>query len=236
MDDSNIKDTGGIKKFLKGASGIRISVALREEKYRWITTVLRRFSYFKLRKKEKTTVKKYMIYMTGFSDAQITRLIAEERNYGGIGLRAGSRHCFARTYTKADIELLAETDNLHERLSGPATKRLFQRAYEVCGDSLLCLRPSGTSAGLAEGARGGDCDNTQSRVFAASSGRKGFGGRQAKTLGLNSRYLCVARVKTSPLASIPAIFRWSRDFSPRTARSAARRVRKYRFGGMARQP
>lgn len=135
MDDSNIKDIGGIKKFLKGASGIRISGVLREEKYRWITRVLGRFSYFKLRKKEKTVVKKYMIYMTGFSDAQITRLIAEERNYGGIGLRAGSRHCFARTYTKADIELLAETDNLHERLSGPATKRLFQRAYEVYGDA-----------------------------------------------------------------------------------------------------
>jgi hypothetical protein len=73
--------------------------------------------------------------MTGFSDSQMTRLIADKLKYGKIGLRIGSRSCFPRTYTPADIELLAETDNLHERLSGPATKKLFQRAYEVYGDA-----------------------------------------------------------------------------------------------------
>ena len=134
MDDSGIKDIAGIKKFLKGSCGIKLNGISRGEKYRWITEVLGRFVYFELRKKDKSLVKKYMLRMTGFSDAQITRLIADERRYGKIGLRNGSRHCFTRVYTKHDIELLAETDNLHERLSGPATKKLFQRAYELYGD------------------------------------------------------------------------------------------------------
>lgn len=134
MDDSGIKDITGIKKFLKGSCGIKLNGILRKEKYRWISEALGRFVYSKLRKKDKSLVKKYMLRMTGFSDAQITRLIADKRQYGKIELLNGSRHCFARIYTKHDIELLAETDNLHERLSGPATKKLFQRAYEVFGD------------------------------------------------------------------------------------------------------
>jgi hypothetical protein len=135
MDDSGIKDIAGIKKFLKGLHGIKLNGVSREEKYRWITAALRRFAYFKQRKKDKNVVKSYMLRMTGFSDAQMTRLIADQRRDGRIGLRTGSRHCFARVYIKQDIELLAETDNLHERLSGPATKELFQRAYAVYGDA-----------------------------------------------------------------------------------------------------
>lgn len=134
MNDSGIQDIAGIKRFLKGSGDLKLSGVMQDEKYSWIETVLKRFGYFKLPKKEKSLVKTYMLRITGISDAQMTRLIAEKRDHGKIGLRTGRRHCFTRTYTKADIELLAETDNLHERLSGPATKNLFQRAYEVFGD------------------------------------------------------------------------------------------------------
>lgn len=72
--------------------------------------------------------------MTGFSDAQMTRLIARNRTQGRIAPQRGARHSFPRWYTKLDVELLAEMDNLHERLSGPATKKLFQRAYELYDD------------------------------------------------------------------------------------------------------
>ena len=33
-----------------------------------------------------------------------------------------------------DVALLAEVDRAHERLSGPATRHIFQRAYEQYGD------------------------------------------------------------------------------------------------------
>jgi len=96
MDDSGIKDIAGIKRFLKGSRGIKLSGVSREEKCRWITAALRRFAYFKQRKKDKNAVKSYMLRMTGFPDAQMTRLIGDQRQDGRIGLRTGSRHCFAR--------------------------------------------------------------------------------------------------------------------------------------------
>lgn len=135
MDDSGITDIAGIRRFLKGIGGLKLEGIAQAEQYRWIGETLDRFKYFELRKKDKNAVKQYLMRMTGLSDAQITRLISRKRNYGDIGLRRGARHCFVRTYTKADIELLAETDNLHERLSGPATRKLFQRAYDVFGDA-----------------------------------------------------------------------------------------------------
>jgi len=46
----------------------------------------------------------------------------------------GSRTSFARTYTSADVLLLARTDTLHGTLSGLATKKLMEHAFQVFGD------------------------------------------------------------------------------------------------------
>ena len=45
------------------------------------------------------------------------------------------RHRFPRKYTPADVILLAKTDQLHGCLSGPATKKIMEREYEVYGHS-----------------------------------------------------------------------------------------------------
>mgnify|MGYP005853410607 CR=1 FL=1 len=42
---------------------------------------------------------------------------------------------FARRYTPADVRLLAELDALHGTLSGPATRKLCERACTVFGDA-----------------------------------------------------------------------------------------------------
>lgn len=134
MDDSKITDIAGIRKFLKGSVGLKLKGRSREGKYAWLDRTLRRFGYFKLRKKAKALVKLYLRRITGYSDAQLTRLIACKRLHGSIAAARPARHRFCRRYTPEDIALLAETDNLHYRLSGPATKALFQRAYAVYRD------------------------------------------------------------------------------------------------------
>ena len=68
-----------------------------------------------------------MMLITGFSKAQLERLIKQQLGTGGIKAAWGTRNKFPAIYTKEDIELLAETDNLHERLAGPATKNILER-------------------------------------------------------------------------------------------------------------
>lgn len=79
-------------------------------------------------------VKAYLRRMSGFSRAQLTRLISHLGRGEKLGEASARRNRFAEKYTKKDRELLAQTDNAHERLSGPATKALFQRQYEVFKD------------------------------------------------------------------------------------------------------
>ncbi len=48
---------------------------------------------------------------------------------GEMRRREYRRHRFAMKYTVRDMELLARTDELHETLSGPATRKILQREY-----------------------------------------------------------------------------------------------------------
>ena len=95
---------------------------------------LKRTNYFKLRKKDKGPVREYMERMTGYSWSHLKRLIAQYREKRWIGKTASNRHTFAKKYTQNDILLLAQTDEAHQTLSGPTSKKLFERAYQIYGD------------------------------------------------------------------------------------------------------
>jgi hypothetical protein len=45
------------------------------------------------------------------------------------------RQPFPRRYTEADVRQLVALDRLHGQLSGPATKKLAERAFQVFGDA-----------------------------------------------------------------------------------------------------
>lgn len=122
-----------IKEFIKVSKDIEFRGARRKEKYAWIEEVLLRFRYFSLTKREKSVLKQYIMKMTGFSDAQLTRLIAKKKKVGKILADTTTRHRFPKKYTPEDVARLIETDNAHHRLSGPATKKIFERAFVLFG-------------------------------------------------------------------------------------------------------
>ncbi len=133
MDDSRIISITQIKEFLKLNGGIQFKSVSRKEKYQWIENVLSRFRYFRLRKKDKTDVKKYAIQITGLSGDRLTKLISRKRKTGKIFLMSTRRHRFPRKYAPKDVTLLVRTDNAHLRLSGPATKKIMERECVVFG-------------------------------------------------------------------------------------------------------
>jgi len=134
MDDSQITTLEQIRKVLESSQGIAFKGMGREQRYRWIETVVKRFDYFELGRKGKGLLKAYLQRLSGFSRAQVTRLLSRELMQGTIGLLQGRRNRFATKYTAGDKGLLAQTDNAHGRMSGPATKRIMERAYAIYGD------------------------------------------------------------------------------------------------------
>src|SRR5487761_2104553 len=133
MEDSGIRTLKEIGRFLKSTASLEFSGVSRDEKYAWVEGTIKRFKYFSLSKKDKGIVRQYMRHISGFSRAQTTRLISRALKEGrlkpadGLGLRVRTKD------TPADLYLLARTDNAHERLSGPATRRIFERQY-AAGD------------------------------------------------------------------------------------------------------
>ena len=121
--------------FLEGTAEGSVLIPDREEAYEHIGRVLRRFSYWRLGKPDKGLVKRYLERTTGLSRAQLTRLVKRYLAAGELGDgRRGAGRRFPRKYRPEDIELLAETDELHGTLSGPATLAICKRAWELFGD------------------------------------------------------------------------------------------------------
>jgi len=135
MDDSQIKTLEQIRLVLKSSRDIDFKGLSRDGRYAWIEGVLNRFNYFSLGKKEKGVIKAYILRMTGLSRAQLTRLVAKKLSNGSVKTGIARRNCFKKKYTIFDKELLAQTDNAHGRLSGPATRRIFDRQYAIYGDN-----------------------------------------------------------------------------------------------------
>jgi transposase InsO family protein len=122
-----------IQSFLKASEGIRFEGESRQQVYHWIEQVLRQQQYAQQGRAARGLLRRYLGKMTGLSRAQVTRLIARYRAQGEIQPVAYRRHRFPQRYTRADVELLATVDEAHESLSGPATRRILQRAYEQYG-------------------------------------------------------------------------------------------------------
>jgi len=133
MNDGKLQTVEQVRQFLEGSEALEFRGLSAEEKYKWTETVLVRFSYLRLKKAEKGVIRQYIQKVTGYSRAQVSRLIREYKRTGWLKKTEYRRHQFPRKYTPSDVILLARTDEWHGWLSGPATKKVMEREYEVYG-------------------------------------------------------------------------------------------------------
>jgi transposase InsO family protein len=135
MDNPEKLSLEQVQAFLEASQEIRFQANNRRESYEWVERTLRQYRYGELKRGDKGLVRRYIAKMTGLSRAQMTRLIGCYQQGGAVQLRRYQRHRFAKRYTPADIELLAEVDEAHQSLSGPATQKILQRAFHEFHDA-----------------------------------------------------------------------------------------------------
>lgn len=133
MNDSRLVSIAQLTNFLKVGAEISFRGQSRDEVYPWIDGILNRFRYSWIRKKDKTIVKAYLRKMTGYSDAQITRLIAKKKETGTIKTSETKKNSFPKVYNPVDVGLLIKVDLAHGRLAGIATKQILEREYAMYG-------------------------------------------------------------------------------------------------------
>jgi transposase InsO family protein len=146
MQNAETLNPSQISEFLKLGEEISFAGQSRAEKYAFAQRLLVAREYASQGKKERGIIGAYLSKVTGLSVPQTARLIQMYRETGVVELKPQLRHEFRRTYTDADIALLAELDRAHERMSGPATRCILQREYERFG-KLEYVRLAGISVG-----------------------------------------------------------------------------------------
>jgi hypothetical protein len=135
MNEAKLQTVAQIKVFLEGTHDVALKVP-KAERYGFIERALKRFSYAPLSRHDKGVVLRYLEHMTGLSRQQVTRLVRHYRKHGRVTRRRSvPRNGFSRRFDATDVALLAEMDALHGTLSGPATKKLMERALLVFGDA-----------------------------------------------------------------------------------------------------
>jgi hypothetical protein len=121
MDDSEATSLEQIRTFVAGSAPVQFSGQRRAEVYGWVEKTLVRLQYASLERPVKGLVRRYIARMTGFSRAQVTRLITGHRKTGRVRAAAYQRTRFATRYTPADLELLAYVDKAHGNLKSSAS-------------------------------------------------------------------------------------------------------------------
>ena len=136
MNEAQVCSLEQVRQVLAGTQALEFRQADDDEgRYAWVESVLGRLNYRVLPRGDRGLVLAYLQRLSGYSRAQITRLVS--RWVDGKRLVKEYRapeHAFARRYTPADVALLAEVDRAMNTLSGPATACVLRRQRDVFGD------------------------------------------------------------------------------------------------------
>ena len=136
MNETQVRSLEQVRQVLQGTQALQLSFAQPEERYAWIAQVLQRLGYRRLGRSDRGTVLAYLQRLSGYSRAQVTRVVARWKS--GQPLVKNYRapeHAFARRYSSADIALLAQVDQAMGTLSGPATACVLRRQRDLFNDS-----------------------------------------------------------------------------------------------------
>ena len=125
-----------VRAFLDGAADVAFTPVDSSDRHAWLAAMLRQFGYRQRSRADKGLLRAYAGKVTGYSRAQVARLLAQWCQHGSLRDRRGPpAKAFTRRYTDEDVRLLAEIDRLHDQLSGPATRMIAQRMHRTFGEA-----------------------------------------------------------------------------------------------------
>jgi len=118
-----------IRAFVEASDEVGFKGVNREEVQGWVNRTLGQQRYVELKRRSRGLVRRYVEKRTGMSRAQITPFITMYLEGETVQRKPHRRRRFPQRYTRTDIDLLEAVDEAHQTLSGPATRKILQRAY-----------------------------------------------------------------------------------------------------------
>jgi transposase InsO family protein len=136
MNEAQVRTLEQVRQVLAGTTAMEFQAAADDAgRYAWVESVLKRFDYRRLARAERGPVLAYLQRLSGYSRAQITRLVSRWDAGKALVKHYGAPpRPFTRVYTPADVALLADVDRTMGTLSGPATACVLRRQRDVFAD------------------------------------------------------------------------------------------------------
>jgi hypothetical protein len=111
MNEAQVRTLEQVRQVLAGTQAMEFQAAADDtDRYAWIQSVLERFDYRRLGRVDRGPVLAYLQRLSGYSRAQITRLVSRWDVEPLVKNDHPPRHPFARLYTAVDVALLADVD------------------------------------------------------------------------------------------------------------------------------
>ena len=126
-----------VAAFLEAKGPVEYQPSDRTGAYQFVARTLARLGYYAPDRPSKALVKRILAKTTGYSRAQLTRLIRQHRKTGRVEDRRDGNQGrpFERIYTPADVRLLAQVDADLGQMSGLATRVVLHREFHVFGNA-----------------------------------------------------------------------------------------------------
>lgn len=136
LNETRVRTVEQVRAILEGTESLEFLVPTGTyARCAWIASVLGRLHYRQMKRANRGLVLRYLGRFSGFSRAHVNRLV---RRWLGrqklVRPKGAPSNAFARRYTDADLDALAEVEREYGRLSGPATVAVLRRMYQVYGD------------------------------------------------------------------------------------------------------
>ena len=117
MNDTQLETLDQVRQFLEGTETISFQIESKKARYRWLQHTLVKFRYLQLSKADKGLITCYLRKLTGYSPAQVKRLIRQYRKTGRLVRKQRTTKGFQLKYTREDALLLAALDERHKTLT-----------------------------------------------------------------------------------------------------------------------
>lgn len=134
MNDDSLISVAQLSEFAKLTNSAKFKSNNKKETYEWVDKTLSKFCYLRESKKNKGTIKKYIIGMTGYSEGAVDKLISKKRHHKKVSLAERTQNEFPAFYTKEDIALLAKVINVYRGQNGRAIKKVLCEMSSVYED------------------------------------------------------------------------------------------------------
>ncbi|MGH8190763.1 MAG: DDE-type integrase/transposase/recombinase [Rhodanobacteraceae bacterium] len=136
LNTHSLSSLDEVRAFLDGNAEVQFVPPPHADRHTWLAATLQQFHYATLRRPDKSLVRAFALKVSGYSRAQLTRLIGQwQRDRRIVDRRGPPAQPFTRRYREADVAALVKLDRLHGQLSGPATKKLAERAVTMFDDA-----------------------------------------------------------------------------------------------------